>query len=85
MAELETLLHRLKPEIHNALINNVDSYPTVCYTLAELDNAMFYDDLPMSTIKNIHLFGDLNMSMVSSWDWKYGDNLFNNFKKNNND
>ena len=41
MAELETLLHRLKPEIHNALINNIDDYSTVCYTLAELDNAMF--------------------------------------------
>tara|TARA_R110000764_G_scaffold108_6_gene684 strand:+ start:197 stop:463 length:267 start_codon:yes stop_codon:yes gene_type:complete len=72
-----TLLQRLKPEIKEALNQSKTDYShsvdLIYDTLQEVD---IYQDLTMSTIYSIYLFGNVERYDVDSFDIMWGDNLF---------
>jgi|TARA_R110002153_G_scaffold58358_1_gene160012 hypothetical protein len=72
-----TLLQRLKPEIKEALDQSKTDYShsvdLIYDTLQEVD---VYQDLTMSTIYSIYLFGNVERYDVDSFDIMWGDNLF---------
>ncbi len=73
-----TLLQRLKPEVKAALEANKKDYSfTVNRILGKLDDAVFYRDLTMATVRGIYTFANMDWFEASNWDLKYGDNLFN--------
>jgi hypothetical protein len=72
-----TLLQRLKPEVKTALKANETKYiSSVEFIFSKLSTEMFYSDLKISDVTSIYTFADINLVTVSSWDFKYGDNLF---------
>ena len=72
-----TLLQRLKPEVKSALEANEKKYISSVESIFEKLNAeTFYSDLKISDVTSIYTFADINLVTVSSWDFKYGDNLF---------
>ena len=72
-----TLLHRLKPEVKAALDKEKPEYD-FCINLIykELDKALVYQDLKMSTIYSIYLFGSIDMYETDVYDIRWGGNLF---------
>ena len=72
-----TLLQRLKPEVKSALEANEKKYISSVESIFEkLSAETFYSDLKISDVTSIYTFADINLVTVSSWDFKYGDNLF---------
>jgi hypothetical protein len=75
MARL-TLYERLKPEVKEALLSNMAEYETSITDIIELlSNETFYSNLKISDISSLYTFSDLELIKVSTWDFKYGDNI----------
>ena len=72
-----TLLQRLKPEIKEALNQSKTDYShSVDLIYDRLQEVDVYQDLTMSTIYSIYLFGNVERYDVDSFDIMWGDNLF---------
>ncbi|MDB4334597.1 hypothetical protein N9988_00040 [bacterium] len=72
-----TLLHRLKPEVKAALDSNKSEYDfSIDLIYKELDKAIVYQDLKMSTIYSIYLFSSIDMYEADVYDIRWGGNLF---------
>ena len=72
-----TLLHRLKPEVKAALDSNKSEYDfSIDLIYKELDEVVLYQDLKMSTIYSIYLFGSIDMYETDVYDIRWGGNLF---------
>ena len=72
-----TLLHRLKPEVRAALDENKTEYDfSIDLIYKELDEVILYQDLKMSTIYSIYLFGSIDMYEADVYDIRWGGNLF---------
>lgn len=72
-----TLLHRLKPEIKAVLDKNKTEYDfSIDLIYKELDEVVLYQDLKMSTIYSIYLFGSIDMYETDVYDIRWGGNLF---------
>jgi hypothetical protein len=72
-----TLLHRLKPEVKAALDKNKADYDfSIDLIYKELDEVIVYQDLKMSTIYSIYLFGSIDMYEADVYDIRWGGNLF---------
>lgn len=72
-----TLLHRLKPEVRAALEKNKSEYDfSIDLIYKELDEVILYQDLKMSTIYSIYLFGSIDMYEADVYDIRWGGNLF---------
>ena len=75
MARL-TLFERLKPEVKEALLSNMAEYENSITDIIELlSNETFYSNLKISDISSLYTFSDLELIKVSTWDFKYGDNI----------
>lgn len=75
-----TLFERLKPEVKESLDRNKEKYSaSIELIYNSLNNKISYDDLTMGEISNIYTFSDLNIHKISSWDIRYGENLFEEF------
>lgn len=73
---MKTLLQRLKPEVKAALEKNESRYSgSVRSILAKLDSTTFYSDLTIGDISSLYTFADIESMRVSTWDFKYGDNI----------
>ena len=71
-----TLYERLKPEVKEALLSNMAEYETSITDIIELlSNETFYSNLKISDISSLYTFSDLELIKVSTWDFKYGDNI----------
>ena len=72
-----TLLHRLKPEVKAELDKNKAEYDfSIDLIYKELDEVVLYQDLKMSTIYSIYLFGSIDMYETDVYDIRWGGNLF---------
>lgn len=72
-----TLLQRLRPEIKQSLDASTTEYEFAVKSIyEELEEAVMYQDLTMSTIYSIYLFGNLDMYEAEIFDIRWGDNLF---------
>lgn len=73
---MKTLLQRLKPEVKSALEKNESRYSgSVRSIFAKLDSTTFYSDLTIGDISSLYTFADIESMRVSTWDFKYGDNI----------
>ena len=73
---MKTLLQRLKPEVKAALESNEPQYSgSVRSIFAKLDSTSFYGDLTISDIRSLYTFANIDSIRVSTWDFKYGDNI----------
>jgi hypothetical protein len=76
MARRLTIYERLKPEIKEALLSNMVDYESTITSIIEtLSNETFYSNLKISDISSLYTFSDLELIKVSTWDFKYGDNI----------
>ena len=76
---MKTLLQRLKPEVKAALENNEPKYSgSVRSIFAKLDSTSFYGDLTISDVRSLYTFANIDSMRVSTWDFKYGDNILIN-------
>lgn len=75
-----TLFERLKPEVKESLDKNKEKYAvSIDLIYKSLSKKISYDDLTMGEISSIYTFSDLNIHKISSWDIRYGENLFEEF------
>lgn len=71
------LLSRLKPEFKQGLENNKLIYPSMTNDIEFLLTQMFYyDDLTVRQIVNIFVFSDMQYLNRESFNWRYGEDLF---------
>ena len=72
-----TIYQRLKPEIKEALHSeeNKKYQFSVDKIVEELEAAKFYSDLSIGTISSLYTFAHIDFIKVSTWDFKYGDNI----------
>ena len=76
MARRLTIYERLKPEVKEALLSNMVDYESTITSIIEtLSNETFYSNLKISDISSLYTFSDLELIKVSTWDFKYGDNI----------
>lgn len=73
---MKTLLQRLKPEVKLALEDNEVKYSSSVRSIfAKLDSTSFYGDLTINDIRSLYTFANIDSMRVSTWDFKYGDNI----------
>lgn len=72
-----TIYERLKPEIKEALHSSAnDNYKASIDSIVEaLSSTTFYSDLKISDISSLYTFTHIEFYKVSTWDFKYGENL----------
>lgn len=72
-----TIYQRLKPEIKEALHSeeNKKYQFSVDKIVEELEATTFYSDLSIGTISSLYTFAHIDVFRVSTWDFKYGDNI----------
>ena len=72
-----TLYERLKPEIKEALHSpENDKYKASIDNIVEaFSSTTFYSDLKISDVSSLYTFSNLELLKVSTWDFKYGDNI----------
>ena len=71
------LLSRLKPEFKQGLENNNVRYPDMTKDIEFLLTQMFYyDDLTVRQVLNIFVFSDMQYLDRQSFNWRYGEDLF---------
>ena len=76
---MKTLLEKLKPEIVEALDNNIDKYDFSINDLYnKLDTKHLYSELSIGTMRDITLYADIDYFKWDSTDWRFGTKLFNN-------
>ena len=71
------LLSRLKPEFKKGLEDNKVRYPDMTNDIEFLLTQMFYyDDLTVRQVLNIFVFSDMEYLDRKSFDWRYGEDVF---------
>lgn len=71
------LLSRLKPEFKKGLEDNKLRYPTMTNDIEFLLTQIFYyDDLTTRQVLNIFVFSDMEYLDRKSFDWRYGEDVF---------
>ena len=71
------LLSRLKPEFKQGLEDNKLRYPEMINDIEFLLTQMFYyDDLTVRHVVNIFVFSDIQYLDRKSFNWRYGEDLF---------
>jgi hypothetical protein len=71
------LLSRLKPEFKKGLENNKVKYPSMTNDIEFLLTQLFYyDDLTVRQVLNIFVFSDMEYLDRKSFDWRYGEDVF---------
>jgi len=71
------LLSRLKPEFKQGLEDNKLRYPEMINDIEFLLTQMFYyDDLTVRQVVNIFVFSDTQYLDRKSFNWRYGEDLF---------
>ena len=71
------LLSRLKPEFKKGLEDNKVRYPSMTNDIEFLLTQLFYyDDLTLRQVLNIFVFSDMEYLDRKSFDWRYGEDVF---------
>ena len=71
------LLSRLKPEFKQGLEDNKIRYPDMTNNIEFLLNQLFYyNDLTVNQVLNIFVFSDMEYLDRKSFDWRYGEDVF---------
>ena len=71
-----TIYERLKPEVKEALLENRQEYKmSVDHIIEKLSSTTFYSDLRISDVTSLYTFSNIDLIRVSTWDFKYGDNI----------
>ncbi len=71
------LLSRLKPEFKKGLEDNKVRYPDMTNDIEFLLTQIFYyDDLTVRQVLNIFVFSDMEYLDRKSFDWRYGEDVF---------
>jgi hypothetical protein len=71
------LLSRLKPEFKKGLENNKVKYPSMTNDIEFLLTQLFYyDDLTVRQVLNIFVFSDMQYLDRESFNWRYGEDVF---------
>jgi len=71
-----TIYERLKPEIKEALASQDKKYRTpIRSIITTLSSTTFYSDLKICDVSSLYTFADIELHKVSTWDFKYGDNI----------
>tara|TARA_B100000768_G_C11273303_1_gene374555 strand:+ start:1843 stop:2091 length:249 start_codon:yes stop_codon:yes gene_type:complete len=71
------LLSRLKPEFKKGLEDNKLRYPDMTNDIEFLLTQIFYyDDLTVRQVLNIFVFSDMEYLDRKSFDWRYGEDVF---------
>ena len=71
------LLSRLKPEFKKGLEDNKVRYPSMTKDIEFLLTQLFYyDDLTLRQVLNIFVFSDMDYLDRKSFDWRYGEDVF---------
>jgi len=71
------LLSRLKPEFKKGLEDNKLRYPSMTNDIEFLLTQLFYyDDLTLRQVLNIFVFSDMEYLDRKSFDWRYGEDVF---------
>jgi len=71
------LLSRLKPEFKKGLEDNKLRYPSMTNDIEFLLTQIFYyDDLTVRQVLNILVFSDMEYLDRKSFDWRYGEDIF---------
>ena len=71
------LLSRLKPEFKKGLEDNKVRYPSMTNDIEFLLTQLFYyDDLTVRQVLNIFVFSDMEYLDRRSFDWRYGEDVF---------
>ena len=71
------LLSRLKPEFKKGLEDNKVRYPDMTNDIEFLLTQLFYyDDLTVRQLLNIFVFSDMEYLDRKSFDWRYGEDVF---------
>jgi len=71
------LLSRLKPEFKKGLEDNKLRYPDMTNDVEFLLTQLFYyDDLTVRQVLNIFVFSDMQYLDRKSFDWRYGEDVF---------
>ena len=71
------LLSRLKPEFKKGLEDNKLRYPSMTNDIEFLLTQIFYyDDLTVRQVLNIFVFSDMEYLDRDSFNWRYGEDLF---------
>ena len=71
------LLSRLKPEFKKGLEDNKVRYPSMTNDIEFLLTQLFYyDDLTVRQVLNIFVFSDMEYLDRESFDWRYGEDVF---------
>ena len=72
-----SLLSRLKPEFKKGLEDNELRYPDMTNDIEFLLTQIFYyDDLTVRQVLNIFVFSDMEYLDRKSFDWRYGEDVF---------
>ena len=73
---MTTLLEQLRPEIVKALEKNRDKYDyPVTELYNSLDNKHLYSELSVGEMRDLILWGDINVHGWDSMDWRFGTKL----------
>lgn len=73
---MTTLLAQLKPEIVEALEIQRNKYDYCITELYEsLDNKYLYSELSVGEMRDLILWGDINVHGWDSMDWRFGTKL----------
>ena len=71
------LLSRLQPEFKKGLEDNKVRYPSMTNDIEFLLTQLFYyDDLTVRQVLNIFVFSDMEYLDRKSFDWRYGEDVF---------
>jgi hypothetical protein len=72
------LLTRLKPEYKRGLEDNKLRYPSMINDLEFLlSQHFYYNDLTVNQVQNVFVFSDMEYLDRKSFDWRYGEDMFN--------
>ena len=71
------LSSRLKPEFKKGLEDNKVRYPSMTNDIEFLLTQLFYyDDLTVRQVLNIFVFSDMEYLDRDSFNWRYGEDVF---------
>tara|TARA_R100000808_G_scaffold4717_1_gene14981 strand:+ start:1770 stop:2006 length:237 start_codon:yes stop_codon:yes gene_type:complete len=78
---MKTLFERLKPEVKQGILDEIDRYPTTGNMIVEeLKANKFWNDLKIETVTRIIGFTHITLLEVSLWDFIHGDKFLNENK-----
>ena len=71
---MKSLFERLKPEVKQNILNEVDKYPTTGNILvSELKSKKFWNDLKVETVTKVISFNHSSLLETSIMDFIHGD------------